>query len=320
MTTQPPGRRRGLGGATATVMLPTFRRPEGLARVMRALAAQDDPGIPWDVLVIDNDDPPGAEKVFRAHAPALGVPARYVLEPRRGSAHARNRGIAESTGSVTVMLDDDVEPAAGWLARILAPILEGRCEATGGRVILDPSVPRPRWFDQPGIGGYLADWNLGEDEHEITDKETIVTSNCAFTSEILRATEGFDPELGPRGGTPLVGDDNLVVRRFRAKGGRVLWVPGAIVVHDLPATRLNKRYLLRRAYAQGRSDWILDRELYSTRKLGGARVAVGWLVAELGHRRREGLSKPAVAFHALCDAARISGSLREAAAIWLGRR
>ena len=72
-----------------TVVVPTFRRPAGLAAALAGLAGQVDPGVPWDVLVVDND-PPGASVPDR-----FPVPLRLVPEPTPGSAHARNRGIAE---------------------------------------------------------------------------------------------------------------------------------------------------------------------------------------------------------------------------------
>jgi hypothetical protein len=87
-----------------------------------------------------------------------------------------------------------------------------------------------------------------------------------------------------------------------------------MVVHDLPAERLSPRYLLRRAYAQGRSDWVVDADALAERRLRGARVALDWAAAELRKRARERPRNAAVAFHAACDVARTIGALREAGA------
>jgi glycosyltransferase involved in cell wall biosynthesis len=304
---------------TATVILPTFRRREALRRVLRALRELEEPGMSWELVVLDNDDPPGAESVFVAEAASLNVAARYVREPRRGSAHARNRGIAEASGTITVMLDDDVVPARDWLRVLLSPIVAGRCEGTGGRVELDPSVKRPRWLHD-SLEPYLGRWDLGGPERPLTPRENIVTSNCAFRTDLLRTTGGFDPELGPRGRTPMVNDDALLTRRFLAAGGRVRWVPEAVVVHELPPGRLRRRYLMRRAFAQGRSDWILDRDAYLARKFGGARVAASWLGAEVRRRGSEGVVRPEVAFHLVCDVVRTAGAMWGAASLWRRQR
>ena len=303
---------------SATVMIPTFRRPQGLARVLRALARQKDPGIGWDVLVIDND-PPNGRPAFDGVAAGLPVRARVVDEPVNGSAHARNRGISEITAEITVMLDDDVQPADDWLVALLEPILEGRCDATGGRVLLDPEVPLPSWFDARRLGGYLAQWDPAEQERYVQPDETLVTSNCAFDTAILRRAGGFDPGLGPRAGNPLVNDDVLLTRRVRAVGGRIRFVPDAVVVHDLPAARLRAAYLLRRAYAHGRSDWILEAEALSRGRAKGAGAALRALGAQLGRRLREGIARPEVAFHAACDVSRAAGCLRESLAALVRR-
>jgi glucosyl-dolichyl phosphate glucuronosyltransferase len=299
----------------ATVIIPTYRRPEGLARALTALAGQEDPGTSWDVVVIDNDADPGSERAFAAAAGGLPIQARYVRESQRGSAYARNRGIAEADGEIVAMLDDDVTPAQNWLAELLAPILAGRCDGTGGRVVLDPSVERPVWFDEPPLGSYLGSWDLGDAEREIDPSvigQFLITSNCAMRTEVLRASGGFDPSLGPRGRTPLVNDDVLLTRRVAAAGGRLRWVPAALVVHDLPPDRLRPRYLFKRAWAQGRSDWRLDADFLATRRFGGARVAMSWLGNELKRRSKEGIRHRKVAFHLALDVARTAGSLREA--------
>jgi glucosyl-dolichyl phosphate glucuronosyltransferase len=306
----------------ATVIIPTYRRPAGLTRALEALATQDDPGVAWDIVVIDNDAAPGAQDAFDSVAAKLEVPVRYVRETQRGSAYARNRGIAEASGEITVMLDDDVTPARDWLRILLAPILAGRCEATGGRVVLDPGVGRPGWFDEAPLGAYLGSWDLGDEEHEIdaSINRFLITSNCAFKTDVLRASGGFDPALGPRGGTPLVNDDVLLSRRVAATGARLRWVPGALVVHDLPPERLRPGYLLKRAWAQGRSDWLLDAETLAGRRFGGARVALSWLGGELKRRSKEGILRRRVAFHLALDVARTAGSLREAPAVGRARK
>ncbi|MBV9042236.1 MAG: glycosyltransferase family 2 protein, partial [Acidimicrobiia bacterium] len=129
-----------------TVVVPTFRRPGGLSQALGALREQHDPHVPWELVVVDNDDAPGAESVFSTMTAGLVAPARFVREPRRGAAPARNAGIAAAEGDVIAFLDDDVVPGPEWLAELTAPVLAGRCDGTGGLVRLDPSVAVPEWL------------------------------------------------------------------------------------------------------------------------------------------------------------------------------
>jgi glycosyltransferase involved in cell wall biosynthesis len=297
-----------------SVVIPTYKRAS-LATTLDGLARQRT-GLSVEVVVVDNDPGGGALEIverFADRVDAASWQVRHVVEPQSGSAYARNRGIEEARGPVIALLDDDVEPHEDWLDRIVEPIREGRAEATGGRVLLDPTVARPGWFDEDGIGGYLTSFHVDDVEREISDREYLVTANAAFDSDLLRRSGGFDPALGPRGRTQLVGDDVHVVRAVQRLGGRVRYVPDAVVTHELPAARLKPGWLLKRAWWQGRSDWTVNADELGGRKYGGAKVALEWYSGELGQRRREGLSRAPVAFHALCDAARTAGALAGAA-------
>lgn len=288
-----------------TVAVPTFRRPAGLARALAGLAAQT--GAPaYEVVVVDNDSAPHPP----LHLPA-GIRARVVHEPTPGAAAARNRALAETRSPLIAMLDDDVVPASGWLAALAAPVLAGQADLTGGRVVLDSDVPRPRWL-APALEGYLTALDLGPTARPLSTTESLLTASLLTRTDLLRAIGGFDPALGPRGPRQYVGDDVQVVRDLRAAGARAHWVPDSVVVHELPASRLRPGWLLRRAWLQGRSDWRVDRAALADRRAGGVRVAASWLGGELRQRRRDAFGRQ-MAFHAACDLARTAGALTEVA-------
>lgn len=299
--------------ARITVVLPTFRRPDGLARALRALADQRDVHAPWDVVVVDNDDPPGAEPAFSSLAERLPVPAQLVREPQRGAASARNAGIAAAEGDIVAFLDDDVVPAGDWLARLARPVLDDVAEGAGGRVLLDPTVQLPRWLGADWRG-YLSEFDRGDAEHEIAGDDYVLSASAAFRTDLLRRIGGFDPVLGPKPGVPMVNDDIDLCRRATRAGARIHYVPGAVVTHEVPRQRLTRTYLLRRTYAQGRSDWLLERDVNVHRPLGGARGMVVHLGRLLADRAREGLWHPDSAMGAVLAVSQVSGFLREAAA------
>ena len=303
-----------------TVAVPTAARHAPLRRLLQALplALQGVPVV--EVLVVDNAPGQSAAEVV---ASAAGV--RLVVEPVPGAAAARNRALREVTTEWVAFLDDDVVPEPGWLAALVDGVVDdvvdgGAVRAVGGRVVLDPSVARPRWFDEAGIGGYVTAFDLGRPAGAVSEGEYVVTANALFHVPSLLAVGGFDEALGPRPGAQIVADDVHVVRELQRAGHEVRWQPAAVVVHDFPADRRRARWLLRRAYLQGRSDWLLDAELLATRRAGGARVALSWLGTELGRRRREGLRRPTTAFHALTDVARTAGALRQGIGLARGRR
>ena len=293
-----------------SVVVPTWNRPAGLRRALSGLAAQEDPGGPWDVVVVASADDRDAPGVVAQLAGTLPVPVTVVSEPRPGASRARNRGLAASR-RVVAFLDDDCRPEPPWLRLITAPVVSGEWAGAGGRVVADPSVPRPRWLGD-ALLAYLAEYDRGPEPGELGPDDFLLTANAAFDAGLLEAAGGFDPLLGPTAGRPTVNDDVDVCRKVRAAGGRILYVPSAVVVHELPVGRLAPGYVLRRMHAQGRSDWLLDRREHAgspDRGVGGAAVQLG---RELRSILRQGPWHRSVALHAGGSVARAAGFAREA--------
>ena len=298
----------------ATVVVPTFRRPASLRRTLEALVTQRQPDVGWDIVVVDNDDDDGPEvaQVVETLAPRLAVPIRSVREPRRGACHARNRGISEVQAPITVFLDDDVVPDDDrWLAHLLRPLLEHRCEGVAGRVLLDPQAPRPHWFRDSWDGISFGEFDLGDEERPLDKLDYINTANGAVETEWLRKVGGFDPTLGPRSGVPLLNDDVRLCRRLFAAGAQILYVPDATVIHELPAERVTRRYIARREYFRGRSSWLLDRERHAGMPLAGLGAMPAQLARVFPNWRRQGV-RVSTAYRVAGDLAYMGGYTREA--------
>jgi glycosyltransferase involved in cell wall biosynthesis len=77
-----------------SLCVPTFRRPDGLRKLLSHVAGLDYQG-PLSVIVVDNDaDRRAGEAVARAMAPGFPFPLTCVVEPRRGQTYASNTGFA----------------------------------------------------------------------------------------------------------------------------------------------------------------------------------------------------------------------------------
>jgi GT2 family glycosyltransferase len=88
---------------SATVIVPTYNRPDALARTLDALLAMEFPSELYDVVVIDTGRKElGAELVARSR----GI--RCERYPGLGVAAARNRGAALATRELLLFVDDDV--------------------------------------------------------------------------------------------------------------------------------------------------------------------------------------------------------------------
>ena len=79
-------------------------RPDYIARVLDALRNQTLPFLEWELLVVDNGSRlPLVSSWDISWHPA----ARHILEPERGVAYARRRGIQEASADLIIFVDDD---------------------------------------------------------------------------------------------------------------------------------------------------------------------------------------------------------------------
>lgn len=87
-----------------------------LEHCLPALEAQLDPGLPWEVLVLDNGSTDGTVDWLRAHHPRV-----RLIESRRnlGFCAGNLRLVAGATGDAVAFLNNDTRPDPGWLAALV---------------------------------------------------------------------------------------------------------------------------------------------------------------------------------------------------------
>lgn len=121
--------------AECVVIIPHYNDIARLRRCLGALRVQDRAGI--DILVVDNGSTESLDSV-KAENPGV----RFVTEPAKGAALARNCGVAESRAATLIFLDSDCVPAPGWLAA--ARRAAGRADIVGGAIDVFDETPPPR--------------------------------------------------------------------------------------------------------------------------------------------------------------------------------
>jgi len=96
-----------------SIVIPTRNRRATLAETLAALDAQAVDANAVEMIVVDNGSQDGTADWIRARSGRLAC--RLLIEPRRGPAAARNRGIAASQGEVVLLLGDDMRAAGSEL-------------------------------------------------------------------------------------------------------------------------------------------------------------------------------------------------------------
>ncbi len=100
----------------------TYRRPEGLARLLDGLAGLAFSGEPPElrIIIVDNDPDRSARAFCDERARSFPWPLEYRHEPTPGIAPARNAALEAARGADWIaFIDDDEVPEQAWLDSLI---------------------------------------------------------------------------------------------------------------------------------------------------------------------------------------------------------
>lgn len=206
-----------------SIVIPTLRRHETLARVLDKLVQQE---APFEAIVVADAAEPDPKGIG---ASDRGYPMRVLQAERPGASAARNAGWRAAETPLVLFTGDDMLPTPRLVKEHLAWHARHpeREVAVLGHVrwARDLDVtPFMRWvehgmqFDYPSIEGVDAGWGR------------FYTANVSLKRELLEEVDGFDEEF------PIMYEDLDLARRLHDRGLRVLYNRRAVVEHDHPAT------------------------------------------------------------------------------------
>jgi GT2 family glycosyltransferase len=119
---------------TVSIIIPTARRTDLLRKSLKGLCITDYPAL--QVIIVDNGaDPTELRRAIQEEAPGLDL---TVIRDHSGFNFSRlcNVGVKASSGSVILLLNDDVEAInADWLTRMVDSVLEDGVGAVGARLL-----------------------------------------------------------------------------------------------------------------------------------------------------------------------------------------
>ncbi len=191
-----------------------------------------------ELIVINDGGDPATNSVARRHGCQV-----IQLDSPRGLNAGRNAGIAAARSDLIVLVDDDVEAPAGWLAAMLAGA-HGAPEADvlGGPIHgrLEGGGPRSCGREGPPI----TTLDLGPVDR---DTDLVWGANMAIRRRAVARVGHFDEALLGRG------DEEEWERRYTAAGGVVRYVAAAGLDHRRTREDATVRILAGAAYGHGRA-------------------------------------------------------------------
>lgn len=235
------------------ICIATYRRPEGLVRLLHSLASlafgsQPSPRI--TIVIIDNDATGTLHPAVAEAIAASPLIIRRYVEPTRGLAAVRNACLDRSPADSNFLafVDDDewVEPQ--WLHHLLE-----KQQQTGATIVQGPVKPR---YDMPPQS-WLADTGIyevgpfSESEHlSYGATGNVLISRAALTASGARFHDRFNLSGG---------EDVDFFSQLQRAGNAIVAAPTAVAYEDVPADRLTLAWALRRRFRTGHSLGLIAR-------------------------------------------------------------
>ena len=255
-----------------SVIICTYNpRKDYLDRVLKALQMQTLDKQLCELVIVDNKSDTELIDLYDLSWHPHG---RIVREEQPGLAHARIRGVQETTGEIIVFVDDDNVLQADYLEQAMQIMQERpHLGSIGGKAIPEYEVQPPVWFKDFGLIGCrdLGDTSLFTTyyEDQTTHKVNIEnypscapigtgqvihrTAFLAYRAEVSASRERT--ALGRTGKKLISGEDNDIVLTVLRKGWDVGYFPELYVTHLIPARRVKASYLAKLNQAMFRS-WV----------------------------------------------------------------
>jgi glucosyl-dolichyl phosphate glucuronosyltransferase len=234
--------------ARVSILIPTRNRASSLQRLLDSLqfsTGLDDTSV--EIIVIDNQSTDAtAHELTQASAEQTRFPIRVLQQSKRGKSWALNLGLGQATGSVLLLLDDDITVDKSCVGEHVAAYKENVFDAVQGKVLpgRDPE-------GQPADMSRLIEYNIPIVDHGNASCgiRGFTGTNISFRREVFEKVGLFDTRLGP--GASGFSEDTEYSRRIRQAGFKIGYAPNAIVYHELNPKRYGSSYNRKVQYRKG---------------------------------------------------------------------
>ena len=195
-----------------SVIVPAYNAAHTLPTCLEALAKTEDPGQPWEIIVVDDHSLDNTAQIVQEHGVQL---IRH--ERQLGAGAARNSGIQQAKGDIICFTDADCAPTQDWLKQMIRPFTDPLI--TGCKGIY--ATHQKEWIANFVQIEYEDKYDLLRQQPYI---DFIDTYSAAYRRQALIDIGGFDERIH------YVEDQELSFR-LAANNHKMVFQPEAIVYH-----------------------------------------------------------------------------------------
>ena len=246
-----------------SIIICTYNRDKYIYNVLKSIAGNDFSPKKFEIILVNNNSTDNTEvecKRFQSDFPQTEF--HYFIEKNQGLSYARNKGIKEATGDILIYVDDDATVNKEYLQTYYSFFeQQPSAMAAGGPVIPVYETQEPKWishFTLRLITGYLY---KGNNRSEFKGNEYPGGGNAAYRKSVFEKIGFFNVDLGRKGDSLMGAEEKDIFDKMRSSGTKYYYLPGAILYHIIPETKLTTAYFDRLTYSIGKSEQMRTRAI-----------------------------------------------------------
>lgn len=282
--------------AFVSVIIATRDRAESLARCLQSFSALHYPC--YELIIVDNNPSSDATAAVVARASLDNTTIRYVSEEHPGLGWARNAGLRHARGTIIAFTDDDVIVDPHWLSSLVSGFAADMNVGCVTGCVVAKELETQAQLDFEEYAGFnrgfvrrVFDLRQHRGEHPFYPYRASIFgsgANMAFTANVLRHINGFDPVMGS-GRPNLAAEDMDAFFRVVDGGFKIVYEPSAIVHHF---HRRDYQGLLRQhlGYGLGMTAFltkcVISRPRHTINVLKGIPLCLAWLARSRSRANR----------------------------------
>lgn len=196
------------------------------------------------LLVMDKND-----ELYNKLLEYIPKSIKIIVNHKYGLSEARNTGIKNANGDIIVFIDDDAVVDKYYISHLIKNYSDKKVVGVGGKILPKgkPSYPEELYW----LGGFTYK-GYYEDRCEVRN---VIGCNMSFRKNIFDKVGLFDTAFGRVGRKLVTAEETeFSIRTLHLlNGSKIIYDPSVVVYHKVYRYRQTLRYIMNRAYCEGKS-------------------------------------------------------------------
>jgi glycosyltransferase involved in cell wall biosynthesis len=196
-----------------SVIVPAYNAEKTIEKCLNSLTRQSIHEKSYEIIVVDDGSSDGTPEIIK------NFRVKYLYQPNKGPATARNLGVENAQGEVILFTDSDCVPQMNWIEEMVKPFSDADVAAVKGAYRTEQKSLTAR-FSQIEF----------EERFEMLKRsesiDMVDTYSAAYRRSVFLSLGGFDPSF------PVANnEDTELSYKMSMAGHKMVFNPDAIVYH-----------------------------------------------------------------------------------------